>query len=96
MPSSLESVSGGENVARYSFVGANPAVVIRARDGKVAVHENGAVEEAEGDPLSVLKSVMARYTPVPAPEELKLPRFHGGGRSDSWGTTRFAFLIAFP
>ncbi len=59
----LESVEGGENVGRYSFVGANPRVVIRvdARTGE--------------DPLRRVEQEMAKYKPVALPG---LPRFTGG------------------
>jgi anthranilate synthase component 1 len=59
----LESVEGGEHVGRYSFVGANPRVVIRedARTGE--------------DPLRRVEHEMAKYKPVMLPG---LPRFAGG------------------
>src|SRR4051812_35725348 len=33
----LESVEGGERVARYSFLGANPEMVVRGRGGKTLI-----------------------------------------------------------
>jgi anthranilate synthase component I len=58
----LESVEGGENVSRYSFIGCNPRKIIRAAPG-------------EPDPLIGLQQEMARYRPVPVPG---LPPFTGG------------------
>ena len=58
----LESVEGGENVSRYSFIGCNPRKVISARPG-------------DADPLQLLETEMARYKPVPLPG---LPPFTGG------------------
>src|SRR2546427_1687173 len=40
----LESIEGGERVARYSFIGADPFMVARARDGKTIVDRNGQRE----------------------------------------------------
>jgi anthranilate synthase component 1 len=40
----LESIEGGERIARYSFIGADPFMVVRARDGKTIVDRNGQRE----------------------------------------------------
>ncbi|HEY9284845.1 MAG TPA: anthranilate synthase component I family protein [Pyrinomonadaceae bacterium] len=40
----LESVEGGERVARYSFVGAAPEMVVRGRGGETLIERGGAVE----------------------------------------------------
>src|SRR5919206_1428447 len=37
----LESVEGGERVARYSFLGANPEMVVRGRGAKTFIEVNG-------------------------------------------------------
>lgn len=59
----LESVEGGERLARYSFIGANPYKIVRAPAG-------GGV-----DPLLAVEEELKKYTLVPVPD---LPRFHGG------------------
>ena len=61
----LESVEGGERLARYSFIGTEPYRVLRTGDGT-----NPAV-----DPLIEIEDELRRFTPVPVPG---LPRFHGG------------------
>lgn len=73
----LESMEGGEKWARYSFLGSQPAVVVRSSGNKVEVIRNGRAESRsfERDPLEVLKNVLAEYRPVPDPA---LPRFFGG------------------
>src|SRR6476620_1587909 len=43
----LESVEGGERIARYSFLGANPWMIARAQDGKTIVERNGQREILE-------------------------------------------------
>src|SRR4051812_12167875 len=58
----LESVEGGENVSRYSFIGCNPRKIIRAEPGAT-------------DPLSQLQAELAGYRPVNVPG---LPPFTGG------------------
>jgi anthranilate synthase component 1 len=40
----LESIEGGERIARYSFIGADPFMVARARDGQTIVDRNGQRE----------------------------------------------------
>ena len=42
----LESVEGGEHVGRYSFLGKDPFLVVRARDGKTTIERAGQIEEA--------------------------------------------------
>src|SRR5262245_55235326 len=42
----LESVEGGEHVGRYSFLGKDPFLVVRARDGKTTIERTGHIEEA--------------------------------------------------
>ena len=59
----LESVEGGERLARYSFIGTEPLLVLRAGD------------EDTVDPLSLAEKELARLHPVSI---AGLPRFHGG------------------
>lgn len=61
----LESVIAGENIARYSFVGADPLKVIKT----------GPNEEIQGDPLSALQRELAVHQYVKIPE---IPTFTGG------------------
>lgn len=75
----LESVEGGEQVGRYSFIGVDPRgmitfqndVVTRTYDGKTTTRN---LEEGE-DPLHVIKDEIHRYTPVKVDG---LPRLIGG------------------
>ena len=63
----LESVEGGENIARYTFAGANPGEVFRAR-GRVCTLEtfNKSVQFDE-NPIELLRRLVARYHPVRVP-----------------------------
>ncbi|MSQ11406.1 MAG: anthranilate synthase component I [Dehalococcoidia bacterium] len=62
----LESVEGGERIARYSFIGTEPSWVLKTGPGC----PGGAI-----DPLVPLQKRLARYKLVPV---AGLPRFHGG------------------
>ena len=44
----LESVEGGERIARYSFLGANPEAVVRGRGASTLVERRGETEELSG------------------------------------------------
>lgn len=58
----LESVEGGERLARYSFIGADPYLVLR-------------LSANEGDPLAPIEAELKKYKVVPV---RGLPPFHGG------------------
>ena len=64
----LESVEGGERLARYSFIGTQPYRVLRTGD-------NPAAGEVPGDPLLQIEDELKRNRPVKVPG---LPRFTGG------------------
>src|SRR5262245_15306815 len=71
----LESVEGGEQVARYSFLGKDPFLVLRARDGKTIVQEAGETKESDKPFIATLRELMAAYR---SPFVPGLPRFTGG------------------
>ena len=76
----LESVEGGERLARYSFLGCDPYLVFRSKGDTATITEGDSAETislkaGERDPLHVLKEILDRYTYVPSPE---LPPFVGG------------------
>jgi anthranilate synthase component I len=81
----LESVVGGEQVARYSFVGARPGIVFRSKDRSATIERaDGSMEvlTAVADPLKTLQSLLEGLKTVPrmnaAPGSAALPRFTGG------------------
>ncbi len=72
----LESVQGGEKWARYSFLGVDPALVIKCKGNQVELIKNGETERKTVDnPLDYLKRIITAYQPVPVDG---LPRFWGG------------------
>ena len=62
----LESVEGGERIARYSFIGTDPYDVIRTGPGE----SHGAT-----DPLTHVENALKHSVPVGMPED---QRFNGG------------------
>ena len=71
----FESVEGGERVARYSFLGKDPFMVLRAKNGGTII-ESGASQEESREPfLDTLRAAMSKYRSVWVPG---LPRFTGG------------------
>jgi anthranilate synthase component 1 len=87
----LESVAGGERIARYSFIGIDPyLVLIHTGDTATLYTTRGAREgnvlRSEGkkvlchDPLSLVQAELGQYrliAPVGLSQD-ELPRFHGG------------------
>jgi anthranilate synthase component 1 len=79
----LESVSGGEQLARYSFIGVNPskAYVLRGQDLETTSFQAGSISTttrclgAGENPLDALRQVLAPHQHVPVHG---LPRFSGG------------------
>jgi anthranilate synthase component 1 len=71
----LESVEGGEHVGRYSFLGKDPFLILRGRDGATMVEQAGAETRREEPFIDVLRGLMAEFQ---APHVPELPRFTGG------------------
>jgi anthranilate synthase component 1 len=55
----LESIEGGERIARYSFIGANPFMVARAQDGKTIVDRDGRHEIVDQPGFEFLRQYFA-------------------------------------
>ena len=74
----LESVEGGERIARYSFIGAGPIIEITMKAGVATLQRSGETVSAPyADPLDVLEETIAPYRGS-GPAGLPLPRFVGG------------------
>jgi anthranilate synthase component 1 len=70
-PFLLESVEGGERVARWSFAGADPTTIVSLHNGRVRVDET----ENEGPALDVLRQTLTAGDRAPLED---LPPFAGG------------------
>jgi anthranilate synthase component 1 len=87
----LESVEGGENQARYSFLGTSSRASLRTRGRRVSLEENGRTREWEleegRDPLHLVQELMERFRFVSVPG---LPDFCGGAVGYlGWELVRF-------
>lgn len=60
----LESVEGGEKVARYSFLGFDPEIVVRSRANRVTIERNSNREETDEPMLTVLRRLSGQHIPV--------------------------------
>lgn len=63
----LESIEGGEKVARYSFLGFDPEITVRSHAGKVTIEKDGGTEETDEPMLAVLRRLSGRNIPVRVP-----------------------------
>jgi len=71
----LESVEGGEQVGRYTFIGIEPYKRIEARGHQIAITEGRRTTRIEGDIFDVVRDALGGHTPA----RLKgLPPFTAG------------------
>jgi len=65
----FESVTGGEQVARWSFLGAAPRALLRLHADRLEVERDGRVEVRAGAPLDALRAEVGGFaaTAGPAP-----------------------------
>jgi anthranilate synthase component 1 len=63
----LESVEGGEKIARYTFAGAHPEQVFRYNAGACVMEGPDRIVWEERDPVSFLRERMERFQPVRVP-----------------------------
>ena len=71
----LESVEGGEQLGRYTFIGIEPFKRIMARGRDVSITEHGKTTHIEGDVFAVLRDALAGHKPARLPG---LPPFTAG------------------
>ncbi len=74
-PFLLESVEGGEKMARYSFLGKNPYRVVQVRGRRISVNENGETTHQEADFFAYMQDLLDQYTEIKVPG---LPRLTCG------------------
>ena len=71
----LESVEGGEQVGRYTFIGLTPFKRIVARGREIAITEGRKTTHIEGDIFAVLRDALSGHKPARLPG---LPPFTAG------------------
>src|SRR2546427_3530181 len=57
----LESVERGEQVGRYTFLGARPYMVVSARGKKISIRRGNRHEDLECDILTILKELLREH-----------------------------------
>jgi len=71
----FESVEGGERFARYSFIGRDPIAMLKCRDRKTTIVENGAQRTSSENFFDIVNTLVTKYRQPSLPY---LPRFTGG------------------
>ncbi len=73
----LESVEGGERIARYSFIGVQPKAQYILRDGQIEIKDTDGTRtvQYDNDPTYFLQQEMSRFNFKAQPG---VPRFIGG------------------
>lgn len=71
----LESVEGGEHVGRYSFLGKDPFLILRGREGQTVIEQAGVTTNSEQPFIETLRGLMNSFQ---SPFVPGLPRFTGG------------------
>jgi anthranilate synthase component 1 len=88
----LESVTGGERVGRYSFIGIDPYLVITQQGETATLHKMHPRSSASGsletsyqqvpchDPLRLIEAELSQYRLITSTgiSQDELPQFHGG------------------
>ncbi len=72
----LESVEGGERLARYSFIGWDPFLMVRGKGKTVWIESQGKTVQEETRGFEKLRQISRDFQAVPMPH---LPPFVGGG-----------------
>ena len=71
----LESIERGEQIGRYTFLGACPYLQVQARGEDVLLQRGKAHEQRKGSVLPILKELLRQHRPATFAE---LPRFTAG------------------
>src|SRR5688500_16635418 len=71
----LESVEGGEHVGRYSFLGKDPFLILRGRNGQTQMERAGVTTDGDKPFIETFRDLMNSFQ---SPFVPGLPRFTGG------------------
>ncbi len=72
----LESIEGGEKLARYSFIGYDPFLIVEADKNDIILIKGKQKSKINCPPIGFLNELFKSYQPV---KVSGLPRFTGGG-----------------
>ncbi len=98
----FESVDNGDEVGRFSFLGADPILEIIAYENNVTIrdHATGKVETKKSkNPLELAREISSSWSVAPplTTNDLPLPSFTGGWVGFAgYDTARFAEIEALP
>ncbi len=71
----LESVERGEQVGRYTFLGARPYMRVQNREDEIVIHRGKRAEKRQGSVFDLLKELLREHRPASLPG---LPPFTAG------------------
>jgi anthranilate synthase component I len=71
----LESVERGEQIGRYTFLGARPYMQVHARGNEVVIQRGKRTEQRKGNAVQIVKELLRRHRPALVPG---LPPFTAG------------------
>ena len=72
----LESVEGQEKIARFSFIGTEPSVILKSKAKSIKINKGGIVKKYfTNEPLKEIEKIMSTFK---AADVKGLPRFSGG------------------
>ncbi len=71
----LESVEGEDSIARYSFIGINPVVVISNKGNLITIKKRDSVKTISGNIFDILNEITKKHS---QPKLKELPDFTGG------------------
>ncbi len=71
----LESVERGEQIGRYTFLGARPYMRLRARGSAIEIERGRRCERRQGNVFQVVKDLLGEHRPAMLPG---IPPFAGG------------------
>ena len=71
----LESVEKGEQIGRYTFLGARPYMQVRARGGEVVIRRGKREEKRKGNEVGIIKELLREHRAAVVPG---LPPFTAG------------------
>jgi anthranilate synthase component 1 len=71
----LESVERGEQIGRYTFLGARPYMQVRAQTKQVVIERGKRRERSQGSVIEIVKGVLRQHRPAVVPG---LPPFTAG------------------
>src|SRR5215468_810404 len=60
----LESVEGGEKVGRYTFLGARPYMVVRARGRHITLERGRKTQQIQGSVFKILDQLLHEHKPA--------------------------------